>query len=294
MKRFTYFIIAVLLFAACSPVSKDCVAVCGGREVKIIDFKASEGADFKEVWSWKLDDPSTVLPEGYSSYLHHFDECKFVDGNRKLLLTSSGGGMVLLDIRKKEILSYARVPMAHSADLLPGGRIAVALSTHEKGNALEIYDIDTPEKVVIRDSLYSGHGVVWNEKRQSLYALGYKELREYKLVDWDSSEPSLERVATWEIPMRSGHDLSPVDNDRMLVSAHEGVMFFDLETGEFSPFEPLNDVPDIKSVNYDPQSSRLIFTKAEISWWTHNIYQQNPDKTVTIDSLNVYKIRPAR
>lgn len=294
MKRFTYFIIAVLLFAACSPVSKDCVAVCGGREVKIIDFKASEGADFKEVWSWKLDDPSTVLPEGYSRYLHHFDECKFVDGNRKLLLTSSGGGMVLLDIRKKEILSYARVPMAHSADLLPGGRIAVALSTHEKGNALEIYDIDTPEKVVIRDSLYSGHGVVWNEKRQSLYALGYKELREYKLVDWDSSEPSLERVATWEIPMRSGHDLSPVDNDRMLVSAHEGVMFFDLETGEFSPFEPLNDVPDIKSVNYDPQSSRLIFTKAEISWWTHNIYQQNPDKTVTIDSLNVYKIRPAR
>ena len=294
MKRFTYFIIAVLLFAACSPVSKDCVAVCGGREVKIIDFKASEGADFKEVWSWKLDDPSTVLPEGYSRYLHHFDECKFVDGNRKLLLTSSGGGMVLLDIRKKEILSYARVPMAHSADLLPGGRIAVALSTHEKGNALEIYDIDTPEKVVIRDSLYSGQGVVWNEKRQSLYALGYKELREYKLVDWDSSEPSLERVATWEIPMRSGHDLSPVDNDRMLVSAHEGVMFFDLETGEFSPFEPLNDVPDIKSVNYDPQSSRLIFTKAEISWWTHNIYQQNPDKTVTIDSLNVYKIRPAR
>jgi hypothetical protein len=217
-----------------------------------------------------------------------------VDGNSKLLLTSSSGGMVLLDIRTKEILTYAKVPMAHSADLLPGGRIAVALSTHAQGNALEIYDIDSPEKVIIRDSLYSGHGVVWNDARQSLYALGYKELREYKLVGWDSAEPSLERVATWEIPMNSGHDLSPVDNDRMLVSAHEGVMSFDLNTGEFTPFEPLKDVSDVKSVNLDPQTSRLLFTKGEIRWWTHNIYQQNPDKTVTIDSLNVYKIRPVR
>jgi hypothetical protein len=94
--------------------------------------------------------------------------------------------------------------------------------------------------------------------------------------------------------MNSGHDLSPVDNDRMLVSAHEGVMFFDLNTGEFTPFEPLKDVSDVKSVNLDPQTSRLLFTKGEIRWWTHNIYQQNPDKTVTIDSLNVYKIRPVR
>lgn len=294
MKKYFSIIIAVLSLLACSPVSKDCVAVCGGREVKIIDIKASQGTDFKEVWSWKLDDPATVLPKGYRKYLHNFDDCKFVDGNKRLLLTSSGGGMVLLDIRRKEILTYAKVPMAHSADLLPGGRIAVALSTHSKGNALEIYDVDSPEKVIIRDSLYSGHGVVWNEDRQSLYALGYKELREYKLVDWDSAEPSLERVATWEIPMTSGHDLSSVDNDRMLVSAHEGVMFFNLNTGEFTPFEPLKDVHNVKSVNFDPQTSRLLFTKGEISWWTHNIYQQNPDKTVTIDSLNVYKIRPVR
>ena len=237
MKKYFSIIIAVLSLLACSPVSKDCVAVCGGREVKIIDIKASQGTDFKEVWSWKLDDPATVLPKGYRKYLHNFDDCKFVDGNKRLLLTSSGGGMVLLDIRRKEILTYAKVPMAHSADLLPGGRIAVALSTHAKGNALEIYDVDSPEKVIIRDSLYSGHGVVWNEERQSLYALGYKELR---------------------------------------------------------PFEPLKDVHNVKSVNFDPQTSRLLFTKGEISWWTHNIYQQNPDKTVTIDSLNVYKIRPVR
>ena len=119
-------------------------------------------------------------------------------------------------------------------------------------------------------------------------------MREYKLVGWDSAEPSLERVATWEIPMNSGHDLSPVDNDRMLVTAGTGVHMFHIPTGEFIPFEPLKDVHHVKSVNYDPETSRLIYTKGEIRWWTHNIYQQNPEKVVTIDSMNVYKVRPAR
>ena len=293
MKKYFSIIIAVLSLAACSPVSKDCVAVCGGREVRIIDFKASEGTSVKEVWSWKLDDPATVLPEGYSRYLHHFDECKFVDGKRKLLLTSSGGGMVLLDIKKKEVLSYARVPMAHSADLLPGGRIAVALSTHKNGNALEIYDIDAPEKVVFRDSLLSGHGVVWNQKRQRLYALGYNQLREYKLKDWQTETPSLEMVSSWALPVTSGHDLSPVDDGRMLVTGTEGVRLFNIEDGTFSPFEPLKDMRRVKSVNYRPSDGRIVYTVAEESWWTHNVYQLNPQRQFTIDSLNIYKVRPA-
>ena len=81
------------------------------------------------------------------------------------------------------------------------------------------------------------------------------------------------------------------DDDRMLVSAHEGVMWFDIDKEEFSPFEPLKDVENVKSVNYDAKTSRLIYTKAEISWWTHNIYQSNPEKVVTFDSLNIYKVR---
>ena len=125
------------------------------------------------------------------------------DGIVKIIDLSESDGK---NIKTKEILCYAHVPMAHSADLLPGNRIAVALSTHKKGNALEIYDVAAPEKLVLRDSLYSGHGVVWNEKRQSLYALGYKELREYKLENWDTEKPALKRVKTWEIPMNSGQD----------------------------------------------------------------------------------------
>ena len=77
----------------------------------------------------------------------------------------------------------------------------------------------------------------------------------------------------------------------MLVSAHEGVMWFDIDKEEFSLFEPLCDVENVKSVNYDPETQKLVYTKAEISWWTHHIYQENPNKVVTMDSLKVYKVR---
>lgn len=277
----------------CSPFNENHVAVCGGKEVKIIDLEQSEGSALHEVWSWRVDEPTEGLPAEYAGYLDPLDECKFVDNNRKLLLTSSHSGVVLLDIKSKKNLFYARVPMAHSADLLPRDRVAVALSTHAKGNSLEIYDISQPEKVLYRDSLYSGHGAVWHAERESLYALGYDVLREYKLKDWATDHPSLELAQSWPIPVKSGHDLVKVDRERMLVSGHEGVYWFDVESGEYTPFEPLKDTHNVKSVNYNARSGRLVYTKAEISWWTHNIYQENPDKVVTIDSMNIYKVRPA-
>ena len=291
MKKQILLIIVTLLCAGCTSVKKNWIAVCGDGVIRIIDMAKSDSTNIEEVWRWDKDDPKANLPKGYDKYMRNLDECKFVDNNTKMLLTASGDGMMLLDIETKDILCYAHVPMAHSADLLPNNRIAVALSTHKKGNALEIYDIDQPEKVMFRDSLYSGHGVVWNEKLQRLYALGYKELREYELVDWNTDKPSLRQVKMWEIPMESGHDLSPVDDNRMLVSAHEGVMWFDIDKEEFSPFEPLKDVENVKSVNYDPETQKLVYTKAEISWWTHHIYQENPGKVVTMDSLKVYKVR---
>lgn len=286
-------LLVAALATGCSPFNENHIAVCGGNEVKIIDIEKSDGTNLHEVWSWRIDEPTDGLPADYAKYLNPLDECKFVDNNRKLLLTSSHSGVVLLDLKSRRNLFYARVPMAHSADLLPRNRVAVALSTHDKGNSLEIYDISQPEKVLYRDSLYSGHGAVWHAERESLYALGYDVLREYKLRNWESDQPSLEMVASWPIPVTSGHDLVKVDAERMLLSGHEGVYWFDVESGKYAPFEPLKDTHNIKSVNYNAKSGRLIYTKAEISWWTHHIYQENPDKVLTIDSMNIYKVRPA-
>lgn len=296
MKNFSRIFLGLLvaiIATGCSTYNENHLAVCGGNEVKIIDLSKSEGRNIHQVWSWNIEDGAEGLPVEYSQYLMPLDECKFVDGNNKLLLTSSHSAVVLLDIKSKKCDFYARVPMAHSADLLPNNRIAVALSTNKAGNSLEIYDISQPEKLLYRDSLYSGHGAVWHAERESLYALGYDVLREYKLKDWNTDAPSLELVASSPIPVKSGHDLVKVDEQHMLVSGHEGVMWFDVESKKFTPFEPLKDTHNVKSVNYNKKLNRLIYTKGEISWWTHNIYQKNPDKTITIDSMNIYKVRPA-
>lgn len=291
--KITMGLLAAVVVASCSPYGENHVAVCGGQEVKIIDMSQSDGENLHEVWSWRIDEPTEGLPAEYAEYLNPLDECKFVDGNSKLLLTSSTSAVVLIDLKTKKNLFYARVPMAHSADLLPRGRVAVALSTHSKGNSLEIYDIAQPEKVLWRDSLYSGHGAVWHAERESLYALGYDVLREYKLKDWESDTPSLELVASWSIPVKSGHDLVKVDAERMLVSGHEGVYWFDVNSGEYTPYEPLKSTVNVKSVNYNAKSGKLVYTKAEESWWTHHIYQENPTKVITIEDMNIYKVRPA-
>ena len=287
-------LVAALYSVGCSPFNRDCVAVCGDDKVMIIDYGKSEGRDVKTVWSWQADKSVKGLPEEYLGRLKSIDECKAVDNNTKMLITSSSNSCLLIDIPTKEVLFYATVANAHSAEMLPNGRIAIALSINARGNALELYDVKSPEKCIFRDSLYSGHGVVWNTKRESLFALGYKELREYKLKDWQSETPSLEKVAEWELPINSGHDLSPVDENRMLISGREGVVWFDIAKQEFSQFEPLEGVAHVKSVNFDTKTNRLIFTKGETSWWTQNIYQKNPDKTVTIDSIRLYKARPLK
>lgn len=292
--RIIWGLLTIMSIVSCSDFGDECVALCGGKDVIIVDMSKSEGKNLYEVWRWNIEEPTEGLPVEYGKYLNPLDECKFVDNGKKLLLTSSSSGTVLIDIKSRKVLFYARTPMAHSADLLPDGRIAVANSTHKKGNSLELYDINKPEVVLFKDSLYSGHGAVWMGERKSLYALGHDCLREYKLKDWASEKPSLELNRTWKLPVRSGHDLSRVDKDRLLVSGHEGVVWFDLRSEEFAPFEPLKNTLNVKSVNYDTKSQRLIYTKAEESWWTHNIYQESPDKVITIDNVKIYKVRPLR
>ena len=267
------------------------IIACGDDKLLIIDEQASNGDDVKIVWSWQVADAKSQLPEIYQTYLVPLDECKPVDNGKNLLVTSSGGGVVLIERATKKCLFYAYSPMAHSADVLPDGRIAVALSTNPKGNSIEIYERNQPEKVLYSDSLYSGHGVVWNAKRQRLYALGFDELREYSLVDWNTPTPSLKLEKKWTIPGKSGHDLSPVSDDELLISESDGVYSFDIPGETFAPFEPLKTAKNIKSVNYIKDSRKLVYTQAEESWWTFNIYSKNPDKTIHIPDIKLYKVR---
>jgi hypothetical protein len=292
MKRIKlYFVIflLILLNTAWSRKTKEIIA-CGDDQVIIIDKEASAGENVKVLWSWKVSE-ATDLPAAYQKLMIPTDECKPVDNGEKILITSSGGGAVLVDRKTKKSLFYAHVPMAHSAEILPGNRVVFALSTNAKGNSIEVYDLKQSEKLIFIDSLYSGHGVVWMAKKQSLYALGYNELRRYTLNDWNSQNPSLKLEEKWKTPDNGGHDLSAISETKLVMSTSNNTWVFDTGTGKFGPFELLNQVKNVKSINYTESEKELIYTKGEISWWTHNIYCMNPEKTIIIPGINVYKVR---
>ena len=288
-----YFLLAFLslVLLGCSKNTPKEIIVCGDDKVLILDISKSEGKDIHTVWQWKVSEVTDELPIEYQKYLIPLDECKPVDNGNKILLTSSGGGVLLLDKASKKCLFHAHVPMAHSADLLPNNRIAVALSKDNKGNSIELYDISKSEHRLFRDSLYSGHGSVWMDKEKRVYTLGYNEIRAYSLADWESDSPSLKLEKRWETPIIGGHDLVKVEDHKLIMTAHEGVYWFDTEKEEFTPFIPLQNRANIKSINFIPETEFMVYTQAEINWWTHHIYLENPHKVLIINDIDLYKVR---
>ena len=284
-----------LAFASCNPTPKEVwgekIVACGDDKVLIIDASQSTPDSAAIIWKWQIDEAMGQIPEEYKNRNRSIDDCKVVDGGSKLLITSSSNSTILLDIATKKCLFWAYTPMAHSAEYLPGDRIIVANSTTPLGNSLELYDAGKPEQVIWKDSLYFGHGTVWMEKYERLYTLGYKEMRVYRLENWNSEHPSLVQEKVYEIPGTGGHDLNRISKDALLMTNHEGVYVFDIQNETFTPFQPLEGVENIKSVNYNPQTGQTIYTKAEISWWTHHLYSSNPSWTITVEDVDLYKVR---
>lgn len=245
------------------------------------------------VWHWRAS-KAEDLPELYRTrYFNTIDDCKPVEGGKKLLVSSSAGGVALIDIASRKVEFYAFAGNAHSVELLPGKRIAVACSTHEAGNRIALYDLGQPEKPLFSDSLYSGHGVVWDAERELLYALGYDELRAYRLKDWNTASPALDRVYSWKIPGMSGHDLVPGPDEahQLLLTEHESVWSFDKNTGSFRPFKPLEGKENVKAVSFHPTTGRLAFIQAEISWWSHHVYLREPERFFSFPEVALYKVR---
>ena len=282
-------IVLLSIMFGCGSVPMNLIT-CGDDQVIVIDYESSDTNNLNILWRWDASE-ATDLPEIVQDYMSAIDDCKPVDDNKKILITSSGGGVVLVDRNTKQTLFYTHAPNAHSAEWLPNNRIAVALSTASGGNSIELYDVDKPGVVLFKDSLYSGHGVVWIPETEQLFALGYSELREYSLKNWDTKKPELHLENSWEIPGTSGHDLLSVSASRLILTSNDGVWNFNIPKEEFTPFTPLESVQNVKSVNFDEITQRLIYTKGEISWWTHHIYCKNPDKIIAVPDIHVYKVR---
>ena len=296
LKHILILITGIALFSFNSDEKKNHseLILCGQQEISIIRFENKKDTVYEKVWSWCAKD-AIDLPDSLREVFYATDECKSVNGGNQILITASWrGGAALIDRKTKKILFYAVLPNAHSAELLPNNRVVVAVSTAKKGgNCLAVYDIENSNQALFKDSLYSGHGVIWDEKREVLWALGYDELRAYKLENWKSASPSLKLTETYKIPGISGHDLQDFPGtDNLFVTEEGSVWIFNRETKVFSEFEKLAGKEHVKSVMINPITKQLVFVKADNGKSSSEYIRfTNPDKEIKFSGQHFYKAR---
>jgi hypothetical protein len=275
------------------------LVLCGWDEVFILDLNQTEDGRPKKVWSWRgIDRPE--LPEHMKGTLFQStDECKPVEGGSKILITSSGWGVALVERATRRVLFYAIAENAHSADILPGQRVAVATSFHESEgpplnpNRLIVFDLKTPEKELYSTELPGGHGVVWDEARQILWALSSSDIRAYRLEDWDSDDPSLEMVVQVDLPEGGGHDLFPVpDGPMLMVTTSSHCWLFDRDTHAFRPHPDIPNANDVKSMCVHPVTGQLAYVQASrTAWWSEEVRLLHPEGRIRFPGQRLYKAR---
>jgi hypothetical protein len=263
------------------------VLVCGDSKVLIVNRPKNNDSIPLVIWEWDAhlaDD----LPEIYrTKRFNSIDDCKAINDGRQILVSSSSGAVAIVNRENKKVYFYAEVPNAHSIELLPGNKLVAAASTNKDGNKLMVFDTNQVEKTLFSDSLYSSHGVVWDGKRNSLFALGYNVLREYEFRD----EVQLSLKNEWKIPGISGHDLQMAANgNKLFLTERNGAWSFDLNAFRFEKIENFPDTVNIKSINQN-KSGQFLFTVAEDNWWAHHVRFFNPSGILVFPDMKVYKAR---
>ena len=267
--------------------NENLILVCGDSKVLLVNHSNSNDSIPEIIWTWDAHDATDMPAEFVTKKFNSIDDCKAINKGTQIMVSSSSGGVAIVNIDDKKVVFYSEVPNAHSIEILPGNKIIAAASTHDKGNKLMLFDIANPEKLLFSDSLYSAHGVVWDADRNSLFALGYDVLREYKIVD----EIKLILKDEWKIPGISGHDLQKApDGDQLFITEHTGSWIFSKKDFQFRKIDNFPDASDIKSINQN-KYGQFVFTVPEESWWTYHVRFYNPEAVLAFPDMHVYKVR---
>ncbi len=285
------FLVAALATVVVPSTHAEPLLCCGWDTVFLVEPSAAPQGQIEKLWTWDARQ-CTEIPENVRPTFRTTDDCKPVDGGSRILISSSSGGCALVERPSGRVLWHAVVPNAHSLELLPRNRVVVASSVNAQGNRLVLFDLSRPDQPVWDVPLISAHGVVWDEGRQCLWALGLNELRRYKLKDWESDTPSLEMEATCALPDEGGHDLQPIPaSSDLVVTTGSHVYLFDRDKRTFRLHPELGDKAAVKCVSVHPVTGRTVFVQATESWWSDMLGFLTPAERLQLPGERLYKAR---
>ena len=264
--------------------------ICGGYDVRALRI---ENGTVSTLWTWNATNSN--LPESLKGAFVTTSECKPCPGG-KVLVTSSGGGagpgaVAFVDPVTATVSFYASAVNAHSADLLPGNRVVVALSYETNGNRIAVFDLATPNVEILTTPLWGAHGVVWDEQRQILWGLSDSFIAGYKLTNWNS-QPDLVQVSWTGLPDGGGHDMYSVPNSPflMVATALHGWLF-DRDARTFTKHPLLGDIPNIKATAVHPDTRQIVYVTSDGPYWSEHLRFLSPSNTVDFPGDHLYKAR---
>lgn len=177
-------------------------------------------------WSLSLDELSGVEP-GELAQISGLEIKRVMGGSHILVLAKK---VILIDVEKKEVVWYGRSGGGnpHSAELLPDGNVVVAAS---EGAALKFFDTSMPNNSlpVNEYKFKNAHGVVWDAKREVLWATGSDQLHALA-YNFKQNNPNIDSVVQENFIEKNGHDLSPVPGEDKLLFTSKSMWVFDIES----------------------------------------------------------------
>ena len=214
------------------------VALCDqlNAEAVIIDLAAAAPtSDDAVLWRW-----APCAENGFQAtgFRNRIDDCKLKYSEKLkkhvVCVTSSAGFMGIAEYPSGQKIweDFAFRYGPHSIDYLPSGNVIVALSGngHEGMEELRIYACDengVPTKDYFKAPFASAHGVVWDNERKLLWALGQSVLTAFT-VEGTPQSPTLRRLEDKDCEIHlPGHDLtvSPSDSNRLYFTSNSVYMF---------------------------------------------------------------------
>lgn len=280
--------------------SHEQLLVCGWDDIGIWELSPAAETLPHKIWTWRAQNRADI-PTDLWELFRPTAECKPYESGRKILMTSSGGAVALIDREQDRVVFYARAANAHSADLLPHNRLAVACSHRPDGSGdrVLLFDLAVSDRVCFSTEVPWAHGVVWDADRQRVYVLAKEDLRVYALVNWASATPQLALLATMPFPdaghhtVECGHDLYAVPGTAWLsVTTEWACWYFDRDTQTFLPHSAVSDLPYMKSLTHHPHGGTFVYVQAEApNWWAERIHVRNPDRVMYVPGEHFYKAR---
>ena len=176
-----------------------------------------------------------------------------------ILIAGNGPGLALFDLHEERfVFSYKpRVPAGrrcsmksisiHAAEILPDGNFVVADPTGEDrgGASVRLIYGSNEDPAILQSLPFSGaHGLVWDYKRQVLWAWGGSKLKKYRYFSAERGSYLVQEGESFKSPehISVGHDMMPYGPDALIFNCAEGLGVFHIE---YETFELLYGTIDL-------------------------------------------------